>query len=311
MVGVNVVYMNWRGGYIQKGSDFINFAIKHIRQNNFETIFIVYFPFCFLIRLFTNEHTILDIRTGSVEKSSLVRKTSNFLKTFEALFFKNITIISESLGQMLGINMKKVKVVPLGADIISDTDKDFDYPRLFYVGTLFNRKMHETVIGFKKFLIANDFDKKSYDIFGFGLKSEEDLMNKTISENNLDDIVRFHGRKSHHEIKSYFDKCNIGVSYVPMTKYFECQPPTKTYEYVNSGMVCITTNTYENKLLINKTNGVLCDDNPTSFSEGLSRIVQNREFYNSNTIRTTLKDNNWETIAMRLGRHLNSLIRKE
>lgn len=309
--GVTVIYVKRTGTYIRKGFSFINFANKQIVQNNFGAIFMVYFPLCFMIKLITKKNIILDIRTGSVEKSSIARKLFNTLLKLETTFFRHITIISKSLAEMLGIQMKKVKVIPLGADVISDTSKNFDYPRLFYVGTLFHRNIHKTVIGFKKFLEAHDFEKKSYDIFGFGLKSDEDLLIQTIAQNNLGNVVKFHGRKSHQEIKSYFDNCNIGVSFVPMTKYFQCQPPTKTYEYINSGMVCIATNTYENKLLINKSNGVLCNDDPAGFSEGLTRILKNKEYYNSNTIRTTLKENNWETIAIRLGIHINSLIHKE
>jgi len=42
--------------------------------------------------------------------------------------------------------------------------------------------------------------------------------------------------------------------------YYDCQPATKTFEYILSGMVCIATSTYENKKLINNINGVLCND---------------------------------------------------
>ncbi len=305
--GVRVIYVSWKGNYFKKGYDFIRFALKYIKENEFDFVFMLYFPLCFMVKVFTAKNIVLDIRTGSVNKSAIKRTFLDTLLRLEALYFKDITIISKSLSEKLGINKSKIEIIPLGSDIISKKDKNFDFPRLFYVGTLYNRNIHETIIGLKRYIECNAVEKVTYDIFGFGTKFEEDLLNKTITENRLNDIVKFHGRKTHREIQSYFDDCNIGVSYVPITKYFDCQPPTKTYEYVNSGMICIATDTFENRRLINENNGILCKDTAESFSLGLSKIFGNMANYHSADIRNTLKEYSWETTALRLDLYLNRL----
>ena len=61
-----------------------------------------------------------------------------------------------------------------------------------------------------------------------------------------------------------------------MTKFYDIQTPTKTFEYIISGLFCIATNTTANKNLINKDNGILCDDNATSFSNALMKLYKFR-----------------------------------
>jgi len=113
----------------------------------------------------------------------------------------------------------------------------------------------------------------------------------------MNNVITLYGRIPHFELQPFFDKCNIGVSYIPMTEYYEFQPPTETFEYILSGMVCIATDTNENRLLISKENGVLCEDNPESFANALDYVYYNRQNYNSETIRNSLKDYTWENIV--------------
>jgi nucleoside-diphosphate-sugar epimerase len=70
----------------------------------------------------------------------------------------------------------------------------------------------------------------------------------------------------------YFDIHNIGVSYIPMLKCFDNQPPTKTFEYLLSGMPVIATATNANKDIINDVNGVLINDNSEEVYNGLTAI---------------------------------------
>ena len=81
-----------------------------------------------------------------------------------------------------------------------------------------------------------------------------------------------------------------------MTPYFDCQPPTKTFEYLLSGMPVIATATYENSLVVNDGNGVLINDTADSFCEGLEKLANNRVVYNSEKILTTCKQYTWENI---------------
>ena len=114
---------------------------------------------------------------------------------------------------------------------------------------------------------------------------------------NLTSIVKTHGRIPHFKLKPFFDNANVGISYIPITDYYEHQPPTKTYEYILSGIPCLATNTHENIKIINEINGALCNDNPNSFAEGLMIIHKNELLFNSEEIRETLKNHTWKSIV--------------
>ena len=95
-----------------------------------------------------------------------------------------------------------------------------------------------------------------------------------------------------------------------MTKYFDNQPPTKTYEYLVSGLPVIATGTKENAKILNDSCGVLIDDNEVSFALGLQAIVSKRKTFNSAKIRNMYQENLWENIVNNnLKNYIEELIR--
>ena len=160
--------------------------------------------------------------------------------------------------------------------------------QLLYLGTLNGRNIDESVRGFSSFI--SEFGEKIhliYHIIGHGSKSETEKLCQVINECNLSDHVIMHGYKTHSEIKYYFDNCNVGVSFVPVTPYYNVQPPTKTFEYLCSGLVVIATNTIENSKVINTENGTLIEDTSKGFHQGLKTIYNNRLYllFKQNFIR--------------------------
>lgn len=311
---IQVVYFPYLNTHsnLRKALEFVYFCRNYIQRNNFDLIFVVYFQMASLIRIAKPlDKFILDIRTGAIGRSKKRRKLYNTIMVIESKFYKNLTIISDSLRQKLKLNTKKCHILPLGADELSKTNKSFEFLRLIYVGTLSSRHIEETVIGLSKFIEKNNVNKLtvSYDIFGSGTVSEEALLLSKIEKSNLSEIVKFHGRKTHEQIKDYFDKCNVGISYVPLVDYFECQPPTKIFEYIRSGMYCIATDTIESKKLINKNNGTLCKDNPESFSQALEYVYINCRNFRSKYIRESLYEFSWFNIVnYNLKNYLNYLL---
>ena len=297
--GVEVLYVPYKGSFLQRGITFLRLCRQYIKYNKVDLIFIVYFQMAFMLKLtLPSKKFILDIRTGAIGKTPMKRKIYDGIMVFESIFFNNITIISECLRKKLKLKDEKCHILPLGADTLSETNKLFKTIKLLYVGTFDSRNIHETVLGLYEFI--KKVEKKNlditYDIFGSGTVNEENLLLKTISDLDLKKVVKFHGRKRHEELKPYFDNCNIGISYIPITDYYECQPPTKTFEYINSGLLCIGTSTKENKKLIMKENGVLCTDNAKAFSDALEKVYNTRKKFNSQQIRETLIEYNWKTI---------------
>jgi len=113
----------------------------------------------------------------------------------------------------------------------------------------------------------------------------------------LDKNVNFVGRKNHSECVEYFDKCNVGVSFIPMLPQFDNQPPTKNFEYLLSGMICIATATNDNITIIKPDTGIIINDNAKSFTEGLIQLHNNRFMFKSNDIRKSYLNNCWEKIV--------------
>ena len=87
------------------------------------------------------------------------------------------------------------------------------------------------------------------------------------------------------------------MSYIPLTQYFNFQPPTKTFEYLSSGMITIATSTAENISVINERNGILIRDNEDSLFEGLRILYNNKNNYNSFQIQDNSSQYSWENIV--------------
>lgn len=276
---------------------FLKCLILEIKTFSPDILFLNYFHGVFLLRiLFPRKLMMLDIRTGSVKKTFLQRLFSDSMLRFDAIFFKNITIISESLAKRLNIHQSRYFVLPLGAEIISSMAKQFDSIDLLYVGTMNNRRIEDTINGFLLFRQKFPGARASYHIIGGGKAKYMSIVQKSIQDGKNSDLIYYHGIVPHDQLKSYFDQCNVGVSYIPKNKYFDCQPPTKTIEFLMSGMVVIGTSTYENCQLLSEKNSVLINDDALSFAGGLEKLYLNRKNFFSDDIRSEALIHKWENI---------------
>lgn len=303
---IQVHYISARGGFIRRATRFMHASIKELRAHRTAHVFVVYFPLCSLIPLTCSNRLILDIRTSRISPNPFLRTVFNALLKTEAKLFSRISIISDGLRRHLGIPAEKTFILPLGADVISCRNKLFDVPRLFYIGTFTNRRLEDVLHGLAIFLDRNtDFrEKLRFSIVGYGWNNEESTLRKLIARLNLRNNVDIHGRLTHDEARPFFDHCNIGISYVPQTSYFDHQPPTKAYEYILSGMPIIATSTSEHLNIVNRSNGVLCSDTPESFARALEVCLFRFQEYKSSTIRATLSNGAWENIAARLRKEI-------
>lgn len=296
MERVSVKYVPFKGPKALRGLRFMLFAIISI-LNTKGLVFVSYFPGClFLKKVFPWRRMLLDIRTLSITPNEKKRRNydRNIIRTAQCYDF--VTIISQGLREKIKLDLNKSAIIPLGSDSISLRDKDFSQLKLLYVGTLNWRNIIQTVEGLNLCLQKNPaISDISYDIIGDG--KEYELLNDRIRHLKLDDRIILHGSIPHFKIQPYFDNCNVGVSYVPITDYYNYQPVTKTYEYLMSGMVCLGTNTIENRKIVDERNGILCEDNPESFANALLELYSRIKSYNSDLIRSTVEKYSWERIV--------------
>ena len=260
-------------------------------------IIVIHFEHCEIFKyFFPKKKMILDIRTLSISKDSNVRTAQNIQIKKACSKFDIVTIISEGTKRQLGLSSDNVYILPLGADCISDTIKTYDNLHLLYVGTFAGRDIDKTIVGIDIFKRQHADIPITYDIIGSGFNNEETQYRQLVEELHLEDTITIHGRIAHTALKPFFDKCNIGVSFIPITEYYDDQPPTKTFEYMFSGLFTIATGTIENVRIINNSNGVIIQDTPEAFSEAIYKLYLNRFELNDKTIRSSLQKFTWSNI---------------
>lgn len=273
-------------------------------------IHIKYFKgICSLIRLLRpNNPMLLDIRTCSINPSRMRRALEDIILKKECGLFRDITVISKSLADRLGLT-DKAHIIPLGADPISNGVKSFDAMNLIYVGTLQNRRIEETLSGFHRFYAEyKDTIHLSYTIIGGGKNDEVSLLKKMVNDLSIEHAVSILGPVPHNKLKPFFDQANIGVAYVPMTDYYDVQPPTKTFEYLMAGMVVIATATSENKRVIQPSNGTLIRDTADGFYRGLAKIHGERARFKSEKIMYEAQSYSWRRIVEQLNARILTIM---
>lgn len=287
--------------YHIRGALFVLYALIAILFHR-GPILVEYFKGCSIFKkLIPWKRMVLDVRTLAVwgnmdangEKirdkyDNGVRKTA---KCYDAL-----AVISEGMKEKIGNVRKPIYMLPLGADVISTAEKKYDKIRLLYVGALTNRDLEKTILGLSQFVKKFPSDDIRYDIIG-GNNDDVEKFREYSKALKCDKHITFYGRIPHCGLKPYFDKCNIGVSFVPITPSYDIQPVTKTFEYANSGLYVIGTATSENKKVITSDCGILISDTPEDFCSALYFIRENGSRIEEKEVRQTLSQYNWANIV--------------
>ncbi len=250
-------------------------------------------PFCQILpKLFPKRKIILDLRTLSISDDESVRKNQDSHLFQVTKQFPVCTVISNGIGEKIG---RTYKLIPLGAEELSLESKIFDWMRLFYIGTYNNRNLSVFIKGLANF--QKDYQTEiTFDIVGAGNDEEENIIKQTIITTGVKGVT-LHGYLTHDEATPLFDKCNIGVCYVPVTDYYQNQPPTKLFEYLLSGMAVIATDTNSNVSVMDPTLGVVIRDDVESVYEGLKIMSRNLASYNSSRIVGNSMKYHWRDIV--------------
>lgn len=296
----NVKVHNVKRGKIGGRLSLLYNLFKLNRHHSFDKIFIYAVPLSSLALLFTeHDNVILDIRTSAIS-GKIKSKIINKLISIESHFFKTTSVISFGVADFMKIKSKRIRLLPLGADVGLLTDRDNQRVSLLYVGTFYDRHIENTVLGVKKLLSFEDNltpQNFNYYIIGFGSAKEVSLVKNAIEANGLQKYVFFEGEKRFEQLMPYYEMCNVGVSYIPLTDYYDCQPPTKTFEYLLNSMAVIATPTTENNAIINETNGVILKgDSPDDFALGVKELIEKLPSLDFRDIHLQSLKYTWENI---------------
>ena len=261
-------------------------------------IFVVYFEPCHLFKkILPWKKMHLDIRTLSVTNNNNenIRYNSLLCKTCD--LYDSVSVISEGVLSQMQLQNRNVYILPLGADVISIKPKNYAVLNLLYVGALDNRNISITIDGLNLFLSKYPKISVRYDIVGSG-SYEYDRIKSLITNYNLESIVYCHGYIPYDQLAVFFDNSSYGVSFVPLTDYYDKQPVTKTYEYILSGLYTIATSTSGNQKVISNDNGVLINDTAESFASALEFIHTHQMNICESKIRNSLLDCTWKNIVI-------------
>lgn len=274
---------------------FVLQVIKGLKQTKSDVVMVHSSRLAFLYPILAPGHNyVLMLFTTSVSPSKLRNFFWDSWEQLVMLPYKQYIIGTPEMREMFGIKHKKCYESFWGMKPLTLKNKTFSTLKLLYIGTLSGRRVHETIEGLKLFMDKHPEAEVSYSIIGRGKEEDVQLLNRAITVHQLGGVVTYYGYLPDSEIVAFFEECNVGVSYVPITPYYTDVIVTKTVEYLLSGLAVIATNTNKNRDDINDANGVLIEDSPTSFARGLEKIFSKLRCYDSEVIRKSAKRWNLE-----------------
>lgn len=294
--GVNVKYVSRKGSLPVRNFRLLKAFSKEIKKD-YDAAFVNYTRGISLVKLLNpNKKIIFDIRTLSVSPSTFRRCAYNFFLKLESLFFNKVSVISDGVAKSIGI--KNYYLLPLGADEVAvNHSARTDILHLLYVGTLLNRDIIKCVRGFHLYCRKSGDKRAKFTIVGDSTHGELVEIKKYVAGYNLDNQVILTGRIPHNELETYFKQATVGVSFIPMTKYYDFQPPTKTFEYLLSGIPVIATKTHANgEILKNFHDSVVINDDENEFADAVSHFKNNLSDVNSAAIAANAQSFTWKLV---------------
>jgi len=256
--------------------------------------------FLYRLSLKIRSRFVIDFRSPILSKGlrgSLIQSKT----TLDAFSFTSVA--SHSIGAartFIGNSRSQIEWLPPGIEIdkfiFKPNVSQMDSPaKVIYIGSLNQRRQLENMI--HAIALAKPQAKFTVDIYGSGDGS--DKLQQLVQQNDLDDIVHFKGMVEPETIQNILHKYDIGLCYTHRSLY-ETAPPLKAVEYLACGVPVIATNTQGNATFIqDSVNGLLVDEAPEIFGEGIVRLIQNPQLHYKmvENSRNSIEDFSWTKLV--------------
>jgi glycosyltransferase involved in cell wall biosynthesis len=260
---------------------------SYARDDVYDLVYIWDQTWAFAIKLLLGPKYkyVMQMFAPGVTSSRLKNKLHDLQVEFNARFFQHMFMGSERVMKFFKVPPAKAHVTGVGIEAIEYQDRVFESLDLVYLGALSNRYVHESVEGFARFFQANQGRiQMSYKIIGGGTPEAVDLVKASIAAAGPEVPVQYLGRLEDAELISVFRASNIGVVYNRITSYYTNNISTKLYEYLLSGLPVIAVKNSSMLGVVTPSNGVLIEDSPEGFEQGLHTLLANLGSFNSQTI---------------------------
>jgi len=136
-----------------------------------------------------------------------------------------------------------------------------------------------------------------YSLIGFGSADDRRRIDDAIRRNGLESVVEVLPRVDHDRVPEVLAGYNVGVAFTPREPWYEHQPSTKIFEYLQDGLLCIATDSDANRRVVNDRNGVLIGDTAEAFARGLERIVEMLPDWQPEKVVETVQTCSWEHVV--------------
>lgn len=305
----DVIYVPKIKNKAKKHFQFMKTIVDAEKKYNFDRIMIHVFPLISLLSLFIKKEKIhVDIRTVSIHKKEYKRKFFDFLIQFATRVYKTSSI-TDAAAKKIGI--REYKLLPLGGAYFgtqqNGTAENDKYRHIFesgdfiilYVGTLTKRRIIDCVKGFHHYITKHPGAKARFVIIGTAGGNEISEINEYSEKHGLQNLVYTLGYIPQTRLSYFFNHSDCGISFTPLTQFYQLQPNTKTYEYLVNGIPVIGTATLDNIQILESSKvpcGVIIKDNPEEVEEAIGKMIDNRHLYKKEDIAREFNRFEWDNL---------------
>jgi glycosyltransferase involved in cell wall biosynthesis len=298
--GINVIYCDLKfESRLLKRLFFIIETRKRMLEN--EYILIKYFfGSSLLLYGFRDFKILLDIRTRSVRESRHLRIIENSLLFIESRFFRNLSVVSSTLGRL--IRRSDARVIPLGTYSKNVVRKRIPpsrstHPYLLYVGTIEQRDFDVVVKGYYIFKRRNPTSSLEIKIVtgttGLALTKIREL----ITSLQLSEMITLSSWKDRDELIDFFENASGGIVQVPNSKRYRGQPSTKLFEYLSFNLPLICSIYTETLELSSKPLGVFYEPSAENFAVALEKFLLGEFTFDTKVAEQVISGVGWVNIV--------------